>query len=101
MEIQTLSIVVPCGCPNECCFCVSRMHEDDDYYNQIEKNKRFKDLYRSDYIKRMSFARDNGCNTLIYTGNGEPLLNSSFLESVSEWNKSLESPFRWIELQTK
>lgn len=100
MEIQTLSIVVPAGCPNRCFFCVSNLHEDSEYANQIENNRRFKALYRSDFIKRMSFARDNGCNTMIYTGDGEPLANMRFLEDVSEWNNRIPNPFRWIELQT-
>lgn len=100
MEIQTLSIVVPAGCPNKCCFCVSYLHEDSEYANQIENNRRFKALYRNDYLKRMSFARDNGCNTMIYTGDGEPLVNMRFLEDVSEWNNQIPDPFRWIELQT-
>jgi sulfatase maturation enzyme AslB (radical SAM superfamily) len=100
MEIQTLSIVVPAGCPNRCRFCVSRLHDDDEYVNQIEKNRRFKHLYRSDYIARLAFARDNGCNTIIYTGDGEPILNMNFLESISGWNRELEHPFRWMELQT-
>jgi sulfatase maturation enzyme AslB (radical SAM superfamily) len=100
MEIQTLSIVVPAGCPNQCRFCVSRLHDDSEYINQIEKNLRFKHLYRRDYIARLAFARDNGCNTVIFTGSGEPILNMDFLESVSTWNQSLEHPFRWMELQT-
>jgi len=100
MEVQTLSVVVPAGCPNRCRFCVSALHEDDEYANQIEKNRRFKHLYRRDYIKRLSFARDNGCNTIIYTGNGEPLMNLAFLENAASWNRDLDQPFRWMELQT-
>jgi hypothetical protein len=100
MEIQTLSIVVPAGCPNRCSFCVSRLHTTDEYINQIEKNTRFKHLYRRDYLARLGFARDNGCNTIIFTGSGEPILNMGFLESVLAWNNELEHPFRWLELQT-
>jgi pyruvate-formate lyase-activating enzyme len=100
MEIQTLSIVVPAGCPNQCRFCVSRLHDDSDYINQIEKNVRFKHLYRRDYLSRLAFARDNGCNTVVFTGSGEPILNMNFLENVSTWNQTLEHPFRWMELQT-
>ena len=36
MEVQSLSICVPGGCPNNCKFCVSKMH-DETYPNQIEK----------------------------------------------------------------
>lgn len=99
MKIQSLSIAVPAPCLNKCHFCVAQMH-DEDYTNQIEKNERFTDLYVKDYRKRLSFARDNGCNTMMITGNGEPLLNRPFLEKLAYWNDSLTSPFRWIELQT-
>lgn len=99
MKIQSLSVVVPGGCPNNCHFCVSKLHPNP-YVNQIEKNTRFRDVYRKDYIQKMNFARDNGCNTVILTGNGEPVLNREFLNSFSEWNGQLDRPFRWIELQT-
>jgi sulfatase maturation enzyme AslB (radical SAM superfamily) len=100
MNVQSLSIAVPAGCANKCKFCVASIHRDDDYQNQIEKNRRFRDLYVRDYMDRMSFARDNGCNTMILTGDGEPLMNMKFLEDVATWNAQLSSPFRWIELQT-
>lgn len=75
------------------------MHEDP-YCNQIEENLRFEDLYERDYIERLGFARDNGCNNLILTGNGEPVMNKIFLNRFSHWNQMLEKPFRWIEVQT-
>lgn len=100
MEIQSLSVCVPTArCVNNCAFCVSKMSKSP-YTNQIEKNKRFRDLYRKDYIKRLQFARDNGCNTVILTGDGEPLQNVRFLDDFSEWNEKLTSPFQWVELQT-
>jgi len=99
MKIQSLSIHVPAGCINKCKFCVSRMHEDK-YINQIEKNTRFRDLYKKDYKKRILFARDNGCNTVMLTGDGEPLINRKFIEDFFEWNDHLPKPFRWIEIQT-
>lgn len=99
MIIQSLSIAVPAGCTNNCSFCVAHMHRED-YCNQIEKNRRFTDLYTKDYKKRLLFARDNGCNTVMLTGNGEPLLNQAFLEKFALWNESLPSPFIWIEIQT-
>lgn len=99
--IQTLSVVVPTPkCVNNCAFCVSKMGTPDSV-NQIEKNKRFMDLYDKDYIDCLFFARDNGCNTLILTGDGEPLQNQNFLERFSYLNKALgDNRFRIIELQT-
>ena len=99
MKIQSLSVCVPGGCCNRCKFCVAHMVEEK-YINQIEKNHRFHDLYKADFKKRLLFARDNGCNTMILTGNGEPLLNRGFLEKIGEWNANIPSPFRWIEIQT-
>ncbi len=99
MNIKTLSVVVPAGCPNKCKFCVSRLHSEK-YANQIEKNRKFRRLYRSDYQKRLLFARQEGFNTLMYTGSGEPLMNTRFIEDVAMWNRGNVKPFEWIELQT-
>lgn len=99
MVIQSLSIAVPAGCPNKCGFCVARMHREE-YVNQIECNRRFRDLYKRDYKARLAFARDNGCNTLLFTGNGEALMNKDFIEEVADLNWNLSSPFRILELQT-
>ncbi|MCF7835124.1 radical SAM protein [Candidatus Gracilibacteria bacterium] len=100
MKIQSLSIVVPGGCPNSCACCVSQLHADDNYSNQIEKNYQFEDLYRDDFHDALSFARDNGCNVMMLTGDGEPLMNIYYLRMITELNKTLDKPFRWIELQT-
>ncbi|WP_020614211.1 radical SAM protein [Sediminispirochaeta bajacaliforniensis] len=99
MNVQSLSIVVPGGCPNACKFCVSRM-KADEYKDHIERNLRFRDLYERDYMDRLAFARDNGCNTAILTGDGEPLVNIDFLNDFASWNARLSSPFRWLEIQT-
>ena len=99
MNIQSLSIVVPAGCPNKCKFCVARMNHED-YVNQIEENMRFRDLYKRDYKDRLAFARDNGCNSLMFTGNGEALMNRRFMEMVTDLNEGLDKPFRILELQT-
>ena len=99
MNIQSLSVVVPGGCPNACKFCVSKLHRDD-YANQIDRNLRFRDLYERDYMERLQFARDNGCNPLILPGDGEPICNPDFLTDFAGWNARISAPFRWIELQT-
>ncbi|MGB2578176.1 hypothetical protein AAIR98_000867 [Elusimicrobium simillimum] len=100
MKIQSLSIVVPNKkCINNCAFCVSKMHTED-YKNQLEDNNRFFDLYIDDYKKRLLFARDNGCNTVILTGDTEPQQNKEFLKLFGTLNDSLPQPFRKVELQT-
>lgn len=100
MRIQSLSVVVPNKkCVNNCAFCVAHM-EVEDYKNQMDSNLPFYDLYEKDYIKRLEFARDNGCNTIMLTGNSEPQQNKKFLQTFGTMNNNLSKPFRWIEMQT-
>lgn len=100
MVIQSLSVVVPAKrCINHCEFCVACMR-DEPYTDQLDENNRFYDLYISDYKKRLEFARDNGCNTVMLTGNCEPQQNREFLKTFGLLNQSLSKPFRWISMQT-
>lgn len=99
MEVQSLNLCVPGGCPNRCKFCVSRMH-GNVYANHIEEKAGQREMYERDFQKRLQFARDNGCNTLILTGTGEPLGNRVFLERFAAWNRDIPDPFRWMEVQT-
>ena len=98
MEIQSLSICAPAKkCPNNCKFCVSRMH-DSPYKNLI--TGLHNDNVENEYMNRLSFARENHCNCAILTGEGEAALDSIFLEKFAKMNEAIQSPFRWIELQT-
>ena len=99
MKVQSLSVVVPGGCPNKCRFCVADLHPSP-YTNEIENNEKCHDLHRGDYLKRLIFARDNGCNTVMLTGDGEPLMNRNFLDKFAEWNRQLPNPYVWVEVQT-
>ena len=116
MEIQSLSIVVPSnGCINCCPFCVSRMHTND-YKDLItganesmiikrcQKNSsrdwKSRETIKQNYMKRLAFARDNGCNTAMLTGCSEPQQNMPFIRIFSEMNHQLDKPFRNIEMQT-
>lgn len=100
MIIQSLSVVVPSKrCINHCEFCVACMR-DEPYPDQLDDNKPFYDLYISDYKKRLEFARDNGCNTVMLTGNCEPQQNRAFLKTFGLLNQSLSKPFRWVSMQT-
>jgi hypothetical protein len=102
MKIQSLSVVVPGkGCINNCQCCVSKMSADNKLYkNQLEENLAFYDLYLNDYIKRLEFCRDNGCNTLMLTGNTEPQQNKRFLVDFGIMMRLMRNPFRNIEMQT-
>jgi len=100
MKIQSLSVVVPAKkCVNDCMFCVSKMHESE-YETMISDKNLYYDLYKKDFINRLAFARDNGCNTIMLTGDCEPLQNRSFLTKFGDFNQTLASPFRTIEIQT-
>jgi hypothetical protein len=98
MKPQSLSILVPGGCPNDCSCCVSKLH-DSPYENMLGKD--FPELYKQDYYDAMKFSKDNDCHDLIFTGeNGECLVNKKFMEFVVAINKSLPNPFLKLELQT-
>lgn len=100
MNIQSLSVVVPnSSCINHCKFCVSCQH-CDSYKNQMDDNLPFFDLYLKDYIKRLEFARSNGCNTIMLTGNSEPQQNRKFLTYFGMFMQMMRDPFQWIEMQT-
>lgn len=100
MNIQSLSVVVPNkACINNCAFCVSKM-SCDTYKNQMDDNLPFFDLYLKDYLKRLEFARHNGCNTVMLTGNSEPQQNRKFLTYFGLFMQMMRDPFEWIEMQT-
>jgi len=100
MKIQSLSIVVPNSrCINNCKFCVSKMHTND-YENKMTINNPNLDRAISDYINKLNFARDNGCDTIMLTGSSEPQQNKQFLMVFGLINKMLEKPFSKIEMQT-
>lgn len=102
MIIQSLSVVVPAEkCINNCKFCVACMNDDNKTYkNQMDNNLPFYDLYLKDYLKRLEFCRDNGCNTIMLTGNAEPQQNRKFLTDFGIFMMLLDRPFRCIEMQT-
>jgi hypothetical protein len=102
MDIQSLSVVVPAkGCINDCQCCVSKMSADDKIYkNQIEENLAFFDLYLDDYIRRLKYCQDNGCNTVMLTGNAEPQQNRRFLIDFGIMMRLMNYPFPIIEMQT-
>lgn len=100
MRIQSLSVVVPNPrCINNCAFCVSKMHADT-YKDQLNENLPFFDLYLEDYLKRLEFARHNGCNTVMLTGNSEPQQNRKFLSYFGMFQRMVRDPFQWVEMQT-
>ena len=99
MNIQSLSVCVPAKrCINDCKFCCSKMHTAD--YEDFFTDMHTYTMYSEDLRKRLEYARENGCNTCMLTGNNEPQQNKEFLRAFSEINKTLRSPFLNIEMQT-
>ena len=99
MNIQSLSVCVPAKrCINDCKFCCSKMHtaDYDDLFTDINGFANYAD----DMRKRLAYARENGCNTCMLTGNNEPQQNKEYLRVFSEVNRSLPQPFLNIEMQT-
>lgn len=91
---------VPAACPNNCCFCVSRMHAND-YPNNLKDDGKYFDFYLDDYISKLRYVQKCGCQTVIFTGTGEPLLNKRYLHDFALINKyALPTPFEMVELQT-
>ena len=68
--------------------------------NQMDDNLPFFDLYLKDYLERLEFARHNGCNTVMLTGNSEPQQNRKFLTYFGMFMQMMRDPFQWIEMQT-
>lgn len=98
MKIQSLSIVVPAErCWNKCPFCVSRMHCENYGESIIAKGEQIPESY----LNRMEFVRDEGCNSMIITGDTEPQQNMNFIRQVLYANKTcMKKPFYNISLQT-
>lgn len=100
MNIQSLSVVVPNPkCINSCKFCVSRQH-CGNHKNLLDEN--LPDFHRhlEDYLKRLEFARSNGCNTVMLTGCSEPQQNRKFLAYFGMFQRMMRDPFQWVEMQT-
>ena len=77
-EYQSMSLVVPGGCPNKCEFCVSDMHRKNlkAVFKDEVKRREVERAYR----ERMEWVRDKDVDTIVLTGDGEPLSNKLFLE---------------------
>ena len=70
-----------------------------DYEDRFTKVNSYHQ-YSEDIKKRIIYARENGCNTCMLTGNNEPQQNKEFLKVFGEINRSIRNPFLNIEMQT-
>jgi len=91
--MKSLSIVVPdLVCINNCKFCIAQM--------KATQYKNIFNTYKSQYVKRMQYARDKGIDTLVFTGDSEPQQHMRFINDVIYLNDQLKNPFQKIEIQT-
>ena len=98
--IQSLSICCPAKkCINHCETCTARQH-DNPYEDKFNGSRHDTFEYWNDVIKRMQYAQDKGCTTLMLTGSVEPQQNRRWLEGLYLAMKSLPKPFLNIEMQT-
>lgn len=98
--IQSLSICCPAKkCINHCETCTARQH-DNPYVDKFNGSRCQTFEYWNDVIKRMQYAQDKGCTTVMLTGSVEPQQNRRWLEGLYLAMKSLPKPFLNIEMQT-
>jgi len=101
MKVQSLSVVVPNKeCANKCPFCVSRMVNSNIYPNKMDINDQHYDINVREYLKRLKYVSNLGCNTVMLTGTSEPQQNKQFLATFALLHQQLGSPFTNIEMQT-
>lgn len=104
-NIQTGSIIVPPkkgeGCLNRCKFGVCFQNRNK-YENRLQESSPGQIMYAwDDYTDRMNILREQHVDTVILTGDIEPMGNMDFIELFSYFNKRvISSPFKNIELQT-
>lgn len=97
---KSLTVIVPppevgALCDNNCGYCSMRNS------NRITVFDRANDDYRKDYVNKLNYAREEGCNNLILTGNTtDPLQNKEWLVSFGSFLSQMDKPFRKIEFRT-
>lgn len=100
MKIQSASIDIPGGCPNDCKYCISSMTSNKEFNKNIIgcDDRVFAARQLDD---RLQFLRDVGVTSLVLTGaKSEPISNKEILEIFDGANRRLKSPFVNIDVQT-
>jgi len=105
MKIQSASLDVPGGCPNNCKFCVTELWKKGDLpmlKNAFDFKSEDFELTKTAFRERLLYLRQHDVDTLVFTGSAsEALFNKKYLEMFKEVNNSLgNDKFINIELQT-
>jgi hypothetical protein len=104
-NIQTLSVIIPAKnngiCVNRCKFGVCFLCKNK-YENRLQDSHPDKVIHAwEDYTNRLNIVRDQNTDTVILTGDAEPMSNQEAISLFAYFNKNvISSPFRIIELQT-
>jgi len=102
IDVQSCSIDVPGNCPNHCKCCVSELHKNKKFMNNVLGNCDFNknDFQYQEYYDRLAYVREK-TDTVVLTGTAsEPIFNKKFLTFFNNINKSLPVPFYNIEIQS-
>lgn len=76
------------------------MVNSDIYPNKMDINDPHYDINVREYLKRLNYVANLGCNTVMLTGTSEPQQNKQFLATFALLHQQLGSPFTNIEMQT-
>jgi hypothetical protein len=98
--VTTLSIHTPTkGCINSCKFCCSKQH--DEFPFPTYNGGTFNDDFNTILTEKLLYARQRGIQTLIFTGDGEPVSNLPYVYKVLQLNDTLGNDrFVDTEIQT-
>lgn len=105
MKVQSASLDVPGGCPNNCKFCVTELWKKGDI-PMLENAFDFKsddfEWTKKAFRERLIYLRQHDVDTIVFTGSAsEALFNKKYLGLFHEVNESLgNDKFINIELQT-
>ena len=76
------------------------MVNSDTYPNLMDINDPHYDINVREYLKRLRYVADSGCQTIMLTGTSEPQQNKQFLATFALLHQQIGSPFTNIEMQT-
>lgn len=100
MQVKSLSIIVPEEpCINNCAYCIYEMQGERNG-NCLDGSMPGYILSKKDYATRLAFAREDGCNALVLTGQCEPQQHRAFLTDIGNINNNLANPFPIVDMQT-
>ena len=93
--IGSLQITIPAGCMNNCTFCIYKQH-GSKFPNLIIENKQ---RWCDEIERRLRYASER-VDSVMITGQGEPILNIPYIKEIIELLEQVSPSLAHIELQT-